>query len=233
MSLFLSQLMLDVRSRVVQQWLSDVDKLHRDVLMLFERASVDGSARLSLGVLFRLDRQRDGELSLIIQSNQPPSFSRLPAHVLASEPVSKSIDEHMASLLVGQVLRFRLRANPTRKVDTKTGEDGKRRNGRRVALTSPVDRMDWLKRKAQQHGFELGSVNQSGEVRDVIDISEGSVRGHRQHADEGHQETTFGSCVFEGTLRVTNAEEFKQAIVGGVGSGKAFGFGLLSVAPSG
>jgi CRISPR system Cascade subunit CasE len=38
--------------------------------------------------------------------------------------------------------------------------------------------------------------------------------------------------VFEGRLRVTDAEAFRRALAAGIGSGKAFGFGLLSVAPA-
>lgn len=43
---------------------------------------------------------------------------------------------------------------------------------------------------------------------------------------------TFGDVVFDGRLLVTDAELFGQTLVRGIGSGKAFGFGLLSVARS-
>ena len=43
---------------------------------------------------------------------------------------------------------------------------------------------------------------------------------------------TFGDVVFEGRLVVTDVERFRQALADGIGSGKAFGFGLLSVAPA-
>jgi CRISPR system Cascade subunit CasE len=41
---------------------------------------------------------------------------------------------------------------------------------------------------------------------------------------------TFGDVVFEGRLRVGDAEAFRRALAVGIGSGKAYGFGLLSVA---
>jgi CRISPR system Cascade subunit CasE len=147
-------------------------------------------------------------------------------------PSVKDLDAQLAAIREGQILRFRLRANPTKKVDTKTGTDGKRRNGRRFALTSEADRLAWLSRKGEQHGFELGTVSQSGKLLDLLDVSEGKSVGYRQGAPEGHGRVTFGSCVFEGTLRVTRSEDFKRAIGAGIGSGKAFGFGLLSVAPA-
>lgn len=240
--MYLSRLILDVRSGAVRRWLSDVDQLHRDVLAAFDRAPSSEAPRATLGVLFRLDRQRDGRLLLLVQSNEKPSWHRLPTGVLAradamdeafDNPAVKDLDAQLAAVQEGQILRFRLRANPTKKVDTKTGADGRRRNGRRVALTSEADRLAWLRRKAEQHGFELGSVEQSGNVPDVIDVAEGRSVGARLNAPEGHGRVTFGSCVFEGTLRVRQIAQFKQALVSGIGSGKAFGFGLISVAPAG
>jgi CRISPR system Cascade subunit CasE len=240
--MYLSRLVLDVRSGAVRRWLSDVDQLHRDVLGSFDRAPSSEAPRATLGVLFRLDRQRDGRLVLLVQSNKEPAWHRLPQSMLVrpdgldeafDNPAVKEIDGQLAGLRDGQILRFRLRANPTRKVGTKTGPDGKRRNGRRVALTSEADRLSWLNRKGLQHGFELGSISQSGSLPDVIDVSEGRSVGSRQGAPEGKGRLTFGSCVFEGTLRITRVADFKQALVSGIGSGKAFGFGLLSVAPAG
>jgi CRISPR system Cascade subunit CasE len=40
----------------------------------------------------------------------------------------------------------------------------------------------------------------------------------------------FGAVLFEGRLEVTDRELFLTALREGIGSGKAFGFGLLSVA---
>jgi len=42
---------------------------------------------------------------------------------------------------------------------------------------------------------------------------------------------TFGAATFEGILEVTDAEKFRQSLKQGIGTGKAYGFGLLSVAP--
>ncbi len=41
---------------------------------------------------------------------------------------------------------------------------------------------------------------------------------------------TFQGVLFEGSLQVVDAEAFRKALAHGIGPGKAFGFGLLSVA---
>jgi len=39
------------------------------------------------------------------------------------------------------------------------------------------------------------------------------------------------SVLYNGLLEVTDPDLFHRALIRGIGSGKAFGFGLLSVAP--
>ena len=36
---------------------------------------------------------------------------------------------------------------------------------------------------------------------------------------------------FDGLLRVTDAGDFRETLICGIGPGKAYGFGLLSIAP--
>jgi CRISPR-associated protein, Cse3 family len=40
----------------------------------------------------------------------------------------------------------------------------------------------------------------------------------------------IGAVLFTGYLKVTDADRFRTALEHGIGSGKAFGFGLLSIA---
>lgn len=241
--MFLSRLALDVRASVTRRGLSDVNYLHQRVLAAFPQKVSPASPRASLGVLFRLDRTADGRLTLLVQSELRPDWSTFPAEALArgdpfagdeANPAVKEVGRQFEALVAGAKLRFRLRANPTKKVDTKTGPDGKRRNGRRVALTSEADRQAWLKRKGEQHGFRVLSVDVGGrDTPALLDVSEGRARGYRPEAAEGHGTMTFGSALFDGTLEVTDAGAFRAMLAAGVGSGKAFGFGLMSIAPEG
>ena len=219
----------------------DVNFLHQEVLAAFPEGVSPAAPRASLGVLFRLDRTADGRLTLLVQSAHRPDWSRFPKAALTpvdafageeSNPTVKEIGQLFESVSAGALLRFRLRANATKKVDTKTGPDGKRRNGRRVALTKEADRLAWIMRKGEQHGFGVLSVNIGGrDTPALLDVSEGRARGYRLDAEEGHGTMTFGSALFDGTLRVTERDAFRAMLRAGIGSGKAFGFGLMSIAP--
>lgn len=243
--MFLSRLKLDVQCGQVVRDLRDVNALHQRVLAGFPQKVAAEHPREALGVLFRLDRARDGRLTLLVQSSAPPDWSSLPAGYLVAptafddegpNPAIKVLDEQFAHVAVGQKFRFRLRANPTKKVDTKTGADGRRRNGRRVALNTTEDRLAWLARKGEQHGFSVLDAQFSNGTKsaDVLDVTEGRAVGARVNADgKERSPVSFGSTVFEGRLAVREVEAFVSALKTGVGSGKAFGFGLLSIAPVG
>lgn len=108
--------------------------------------------------------------------------------------------------------------NPSRKVDTKSGPDGRRRNGRRVPLRGPEEQIDWLARKGAQCGFALlqATIAASGAAELVKSSSTGR---------------TFQGVLFEGRLVVQDPQRFQEVLTTGIGPGKAFGFGLLSVGP--
>jgi CRISPR system Cascade subunit CasE len=57
------------------------------------------------------------------------------------------------------------------------------------------------------------------------------TRTVRFHKKVGQPEVVLGTCLFEGTLQVVREEPLKRALCEGIGPGKAFGMGLLSVAP--
>ncbi|MEW6212337.1 MAG: type I-E CRISPR-associated protein Cas6/Cse3/CasE [Acidobacteriota bacterium] len=231
--MYLSRLILNPRSRLARRDIADCHDLHRTILSAFPQKENDSDgARCQFAVLHRLDiDRRTGRVTLLVQSNERPDWSRLPKDYLAEtdaeNPACKPIEEIYNSLRPGARLAFRLRANPTRKIDTRTGPDGKRRNGRRVDLRSEEDRLAWLRRKAEASGFRLLAVRLNDEVANLRVQPEGKYTGRR----EATGKLSFGSVLFEGELEITDSTSFLQALSSGIGSGKAYGFGLLSIAP--
>ena len=53
----------------------------------------------------------------------------------------------------------------------------------------------------------------------------------QEHFNRASQHGAHASVEFRGTLRVTDPAAFHQTFQTGLGSGKAFGFGLLVIAP--
>jgi CRISPR system Cascade subunit CasE len=96
-----------------------------------------------------------------------------------------------------------------------------------LGLLGEAAQIEWLARKGGAHGFELLSRREGGQMVDSVRITaEGLVRGRCDG-----RTITFLSVLFDGLLRVTDADRFATAVEQGIGSGKGFGFGLLSIAP--
>ena len=80
---------------------------------------------------------------------------------------------------------------------------------------------DLLIRQAARHGFVVAQAVRMGSARLTARIV------------GGHPTMTLQSVRFEGLLTVEDAGSVSETLVGGIGHGKAFGLGLLSLAPVG
>lgn len=219
--LYLSRIRLDPRQRPVRRDLADCVQLHRTIMSAFPRA--ENPARAALHVLFRAEVPRVGAVPhLLVQSSIAPDWSRLPSGYEVPEAPKNVADAYVRASAVGRRLRFRLRANATRKIGTKT-VDGVRSNGTRVPLRQVDELAQWLARQADQHGFRLASGVPTVQVRPGH-----VVRGHRTG-----QIITVEAAMFDGLIEVADAGRFLAALESGIGPAKSYGCGLLSVAPVG
>ncbi len=233
--IYLSRLWLNPRSRDVRRDMADCQQCHRTVLSAFPQlANVEQKARAEFGILYRLDvDQRRNMLTLLVQSGVAPNWNNLPDDYLLSDtdglnPSCKPVYEIFRTLQTGMRLQFRLRANPTRCVSQKAG--GKRR-GKRMGIYDESGQLDWLQRQGAAHGFRLAAVSVSPSVADLNAVPQAQATGRRQTADGAkHATLTFGAVLFEGALIVIDSALFQDALRNGIGRGKAYGFGLLSVA---
>jgi CRISPR system Cascade subunit CasE len=219
--MFLSRLILNPRSNVARGLVSDCARLHTALLTALP-ALPDENARQRHGVLHRLEiDERTGALVLLAQSLVEPDWSSWSKEAFAPVEHAAECRPLELSLRAGMTLQFRLMANVTRRIDTKSGPDGARRHGRRVPLRDLDAAMAWLHRKAPEAGFEV--VQEDG--RPLCEARhEPATTGTRQG-----KRLTFEGVRFDGLLRVTDAERLHAAVVAGIGPAKAYGFGLLSL----
>lgn len=244
--LYLSRLLLNPRSRDVRRDVGNCYELHRTILKAFPQVEDnEAKARQRFGVLHRLDvDQRQQNLTLLVQSFRTPDWRNLPADYLLltaeENPACKPIHETYSRLEAGQPLTFRVRANPTRRVSSKNEKEVSWQ-GKRVEIRDEEQQLAWLQRKGREAGFTLAAVRMNHAVPNVSPTPQGKLFGSRRHRQETLTDPTpevsgrerrmsFGSVLFEGELIVTDAEAFREVLVKGIGSGKAYGFGLLSIA---
>lgn len=117
----------------------------------------------------------------------------------------------------GELVRFRLRANPTRKK-----QDGSRNGKRKRVKPTPEDHAVWLARKL------AGATDSPIRVETFVP---GWAYGWRsKYEPQPSQRMQWWSVLFEGTFRLQDSAVLKELLESGIGSAKAFGFGLLSIA---
>jgi CRISPR system Cascade subunit CasE len=220
--MYLSRVFLNPDSPLVQGDVIEPERLHKTLMRAFPD-DVGESARRSLAVLYRLERGGPDGLALLLQSAGVPRFDRWPSGYLRvggtprESCETRALDRALAALRNGRRLSFRLRANTTKKVDTKSGPEGEHRNGRRVPVAGDEGRQAWLERRGLAAGFEVHPGLRIREIRPI--------------GGRGRKHMTFAGADFDGALTVVDIDRFREAIVRGIGPGKAFGFGLLSIGP--
>ncbi len=223
--MYLSRLRLSRRSRANLNDLADCHQFHRTLMSAFpDIQGGNGSPRARFGLLYRVEEDASG-VRLLVQSDTKPDWSTLGADRVLDPPECKDVELLYGVLTAGQTLHFRLRANPTRKINTKSKPDGSRSNGQRVELRSEEEWLAWLERKASQHGFRLQSVSAAADVPNIRTMKLGKFGGERND-----RKLTFFAVQFEGRLVIADAALFKAALRNGIGPAKAYGFGLLSIA---
>jgi CRISPR system Cascade subunit CasE len=186
------------------------------------------------------ERERD----FLWREVEPGRFITLSAREPRRESDLFAVDEPKpmdVTWRAGQRLAFSLRANPTVARRGGAGRRGARHDvvmdalkavergrGRREARPD-LERdqgLAWLNARAERCGFAL-ETDAKGRPCTRVD-------GYRQHVIDRRKgrRAILSSLDFDGLLRITDPQTFAAALRQGIGSGKAFGCGLLLVRPA-
>lgn len=212
--MYLSRLILNPRSRQVQAELAAPYEMHRTLLRAFPSDLASTGEDEDARVLYRVDMPAAGQAIVLVQSHLLPDWSFCKPDYLAAPPATKQFEPQLAA---DQAYVFRLRANPT----VKKQFDGPGTRSKRVGLYGEQEQMVWLERKLADGGFRLVQAAPAHQERYGGTIHRGE--------NERHDLNLLG-VTFDGLLVVVQPQAAQQTIARGVGSGKAFGFGLLSLA---
>lgn len=202
----LARLRLNSGNGHARRDLSNPYEMHRSLV----RAFVDGDKDIPTRFLWRL--QLDGMWAnpeILVQSAQQGNWSVLdnfPGYLIRSAE-SKEIPLE-TWLQERRIYRFRLRANPT-----------VCRNGKRLGLVGEEAQLVWLQKQGPRYGFRVDSS--------LLIASEVMT------AFKGGKLVTLRTATYDGVLECLNTELLESALLQGIGRGKAFGLGLLSLAPIG
>jgi CRISPR system Cascade subunit CasE len=227
----------------------------KDFDLIGRKRSQDGKRDLTRAeknsFLFRIETSHPPVILVQSYGERPPNwdyaFQNAPYLLLRKPDVigTEQCAKYLDTVLSSPEIRFRLRANPTRKarVSRRDGSDIKsagKGHGKRTVLRTMDEQIEWLRDKGQVRtldgkqvggGFDLDPQQFQLSPEQSRIIGEGWVTAWKgKEEDQGKRCLKFRSVLFEGVLKVTDPELFLKALRAGIGPGKAFGFGLLSVA---
>lgn len=155
------------------------------------------------------------------------------------QPLVRDLNLLLDMIAVGRSFGFRVRANPvsvTRKLDGPTASQTRKLTSEsgsrsvRVAHRTAEHQLAWFISRAGPGCSDWGFAVEgdapfhhvSVVARDHISFTKGSPERHR---------VTLNRATYEGRLRVTDADRMREVVLGGIGKGKAYGCGLLTLAP--
>jgi CRISPR system Cascade subunit CasE len=201
------------RPRPGRMWIFNPYRIHQRLSMAFDGK---GLQRFLFRVEGPVMTRRGLRPRILVQSSQEPNWAaafRNAPFLVVNEDLRTKV--FAPAFEVGQRFRFCLRANPT----VKKKCDGKK-NGTRLGIMSEEGKLEWFARKAQEAGF----------IPLEVVIVPGGLQHSRRSRQIDPEPHVHLAVTFEGIIEVTDPVKLRAALENGIGSAKAYGFGLLSVA---
>ena len=205
--MYLSRVELDPTRRSTMAALAAPQKLHGAVESAFT-----GERRRRL---WRLDRLGERLYLLLLSEDVPELSGVVEQFGTGAAAETRSYDPLLQRVEPGSSWQFRLTANPTKCCkDPKAPAE----RGTVAAHCSTKYQKQWLLDRAAKHGFALREEEFT------------VTRVQWQHfAKHGTRPVTLLAVTYEGVLQVTDPEQFRALLCQGMGRGKAYGLGLMTV----
>lgn len=220
--MFLTKMPLNPRRRAAQRLLASPQAMHAAVMAGF----VDPRPTEEARVLWRLDTYDNHRVVLYTVSPSRPDYSHIAEQ--AGWPTTetwqtRSYAPVLDTLQAGQRWLFRLTANPTHSMRLKEWSDTKP-----VGHVTVKQQERWLIDRSLRGGFRLTPPGPDDGTDLDLAVVDRTVR--RFSRKEGT--VTIATATFEGQLEITDPPAFRRVLTAGIGRARAYGCGLLTVAPT-
>jgi CRISPR system Cascade subunit CasE len=210
----LTRIQLNPRHPAVRKDLADTVGLHKTVMRLAPQ-HLGEHAREQAGVLFRLDEDHSGAV-LLVQTGDRPDLDQLPAGYGHSD--TRDLSPMFKALSAGMHVRYRIAANAAKRLRPPAEQEAVGRSHGKVVPLHGEEAAAWWRRRSVEAGLDVHTVLAT------------DLRPARTRTGTGprHELTRF-----DGTATVTDPHALTAAVLAGIGKGKPYGAGLLSLAPAG
>lgn len=253
---YLSKIPLNPRRRQALALLGNPHRLHAAILAGLATQPVTER------VLWRLENDNPHRAELLVLTESRPTWIHLVEQAGwpdadGGTPRVADYRPLLDRIVRGREFAFRLTANPVQtlrrpakpspeqatllaKRDAEPGTAAERgARGFRLPHRTAHQQLDWLLARTERHGFTIPAVHEPapapglGEpdapapavtltARDILRFTK-RTNGPR---------VTLSTATYQGRLRVTDPDVLRHALLNGIGPAKAYGQGLLTLAPT-
>lgn len=237
--MYLTRFRVNTARREAKRLIGSPNRVHGAVNMAFAEPPVrDGEGPR---VLWRLDQDDPLRTNLFIVSPARPDLTHLVEQ--AGWPASDtqgwttfSYQDFLDALAEGDTWAFRLTANPVHYI--RRDQDKPGTPTKRAAHITPRHQMRWLLERQERAGFEImckpphRRLTEHGDTHELIVHDRHPLHFRRTSEAGGENGVRFTKVTFEGHLQITDLVRFRQTLTQGLGKAKAYGCGLMTLAPA-
>lgn len=209
--MYLTRMELDTNKRKMKKAIFSPNLIHGAVESAFP-----GERKRNL---WRIDHLYGRDYLMLLSENIPQMddiLKQFGKENIPSPWLTKDYSTLLSRIKSGTQWHFRLVANPTRKVSNTESSRGA------VCAHQTLDfQKNWLLQQSIKHGFRLDP--------DAFSVT-GSQWYHFRKGKEKGRKVSFLGVSYEGILTVTDENKFCELLCQGIGRGKAYGMGLMTIA---
>jgi CRISPR system Cascade subunit CasE len=233
--MFLTRFRINTARMGARRLLTSPQSLHAAVMASFaEKPDHQGDGPR---VLWRLDQQSRSEVLLYIVSPHRPDLTHLVEQ--AGWPTTGSwqtapYTPFLARLTTDDTWAFRLTANPVHSIRRHAAEPTKR-----TAHVTPRHQLDWLLKRQTDAGFAVVEKPEprpdglDGPWHEVVVHNRRDLAFGKEDESDGRAHDVKLTCVtYDGRLRVLDPDALRRTLTVGLGKAKAYGCGLMTLAPA-
>ncbi|MER7835363.1 type I-E CRISPR-associated protein Cas6/Cse3/CasE [Streptomyces sp. NPDC096040] len=235
--MFLTRFRVNTARTDARRLLSAPQTMHAAVMASFPQ--VLPTAEQTPRVLWRTDRNATAEVLLFVVSPDRPDLTHLveqagwPAAAASGTPgwETYAYTPFLERLEKGTDWNFRLTANPVHHARTHDGQPTKR-----TAHLTPRHQLQWLLARQDPAGFRVLSNPDNRRITEHGNEHQITVRDQRslnfgKRSAPGR--VTLTTVTYDGRLQVTDPDALRHVLTSGLGKAKAYGCGLMTLAPVG
>lgn len=224
--MFFSRMQLNPQRRETRKLLANPRAMHAAVEACFAPTGGPGARNL-----WRVDSERSGARLYVVSPGMPDMRHLVENAGWESSPAETTdYDRFLDGLRIGQEYSFRVTVNPVKRQFVPGGR------GKLLPHLTEEQQLRWFTEHSSSWGFEPLELPATREASEDalasmdMRVVQRQDRNFSKYDVDGRRTVTQRQVTISGRLKVTSTELMRTHLADGMGRGKAYGCGLMTLA---